>query len=83
MVEKFYGEKNDTTGTRNLKNICVCVGGGGVRCGDPINSRSKLTTNARGVETGVERVYESSREKVCLRREVKSIKDKNGRHHEI
>ena len=39
-------------------------------------------TNARGVETGVDRVYESSREKVRLRREkVKNMKDENERHH--
>ena len=74
----------DTTGTRNLKNISVCVEGGGVRCGDPMHSRSKLQTNDRGIETVVEVVYESSRQKVWLRREkAKNIKDENGRHHEI
>ena len=45
----------------------VCVGRGGMLCGVPMHSRSRLQTNARGVETGVEGVYESSREKFWLR----------------
>ena len=34
-----------------------------MRCGDPMHSQSELTTNARGIETGVGGMYESSREK--------------------
>ena len=31
----------------------VCVGRGGMLCGVPMHSRSRLQTNARGVETGI------------------------------
>ena len=49
-----------------------------------MHSRSKLQTNARGMETGVEGVYEQSSEKSDYgEKKYKGIKDGNGRHHEI
>ena len=59
-----YRASPEQTKGGGLEDVCVLGGiGGSVRCVDPMHSRSRLQTNARGVETGVEGVYESSREK--------------------